>query len=143
MSTTGGPFTYPTIAQAALDVHTAYLAAVQAALADAGDPAVGDVLVVAADAVELLGRTSSSDIVGVEIDTTALKEARIGAAREDHEVRLRVSLVVFRQTTDWDETVLRAWGLLHTLDAFVRSSRPPRRTSGWVSRSALALATQL
>ena len=65
------------------------------------------------------------DIVGVDLTGSALTTGTVASSRrEQHTVKLALTVVAFRVTEDVGETLSRAWGLLALVDQHVRSTDP-------------------
>lgn len=117
--------TYATVAEAAAAAAVALRAAIGVALTGVDDEEANAPAVVVGDALDAPGIRAGDDVVGVELAGSALSSGVIvSSRREQHTVRLMLTVYSVRITEDAGETEARAWGLLGLIDQHVRTTDP-------------------
>lgn len=121
----GGPGTWPTVAAAVVGALDALTTAVHAVVDTMHDDEANVPVVVPGAALDSLGWVPGMDIVGIEPASTARDAGTMSPTRrEQHTIRLDLSVCAFRVTTDESETTRRAWAILAAIDEHIRRADP-------------------
>lgn len=117
--------TYATVAEGAAAAAVALRAVIAVALDGVDDPEANAPVIVVGDALDAPGIRAGDDVVGVELMGSALATGVVTSSRrEQHTVKLALTVYAFRVTEDAGETEARAWGLLSLIDQHVRTTDP-------------------